>query len=83
MSKINPSGDKELSPKDFVQHPEVVACLETLKLKFGPNFEKLLVSDTLDDQGKASKSTVTVGKDVLEIANAADPTQVVVLKRAK
>ena len=42
-----------------------------------------ITTDTLDDQGKASKSTVTVGKDVLEIANAADPTQVVVLKRAK
>ena len=68
MSKINPSGNKELSPKDFVQHPEVVACLETLKLKFGPNFEKLLVSDTLDDQGHQYVQLVQKGGGVLGVA---------------
>lgn len=43
----------------------------------------VLTADCIDDQGKASQSTVTVGKDQLEISNVADATQVVVLKRAK
>jgi len=68
MSATNPSGNKELSPQDFVQHPEVVACIDTLKLKFGPNFEKLLVSDTLDDQGNQYVQLVQKGGGVLGVA---------------
>jgi hypothetical protein len=41
----------------------------------------VLTADCLDDQGKASQSKVTVGKDRLEIANTANPDEVVFLKR--
>lgn len=42
----------------------------------------VLTADCLDDLGKASQSKVTVSRDRLEIANSANPDEVVVLKRA-
>jgi hypothetical protein len=44
---------------------------------------EVLTADCRDDQGKTSQSTITVGRNQLEISNVADPTQVVVLKRSK
>jgi NTE family protein len=67
MSKIQPSGP-QLSPKDFVEHPEVVSCINQLKKKFGDNFENLIVSDVLDDQGRQYVHLVQKGGGVLGVA---------------
>jgi NTE family protein len=65
--KIQASGP-QLLPKDFTQHPEVVSCINELKKKFGDNFEKLIVSDTLDDQGHQYVNLVQKGGGVLGVA---------------
>ncbi|HLK27462.1 MAG TPA: patatin-like phospholipase family protein [Puia sp.] len=66
-AKIQPSGP-QLSPNDFLKHPEVVACINKLKNKFGENFEKLIVSDVLDDQGRQYVQLVQKGGGVLGVA---------------
>ncbi len=43
----------------------------------------VLTADCIDDQGKVIQSRVTVAKDRLEIANVADPAEVVVLRRVR
>jgi len=66
-SKIQPTGP-QLSPKDFVSHPDVVACIDQLKKKFGDKFENLLVSDTLDENGHQYVNLVQKGGGVLGVA---------------
>ena len=57
-----------ITPKDFAQRPEVQKCLSALKAKFGANFEKLLVSDTLDGEGHQYVNLVQKGGGVLGVA---------------
>ncbi|HVM90053.1 MAG TPA: patatin-like phospholipase family protein [Puia sp.] len=66
-SKIQASGP-QLSPENFIRHPEIVACIDELKEKFGENFEKLVVSDTLDDKGHQYVNLVQKGGGVLGVA---------------
>lgn len=40
----------QLRPEDFTNHPDVRACIARLKEKFGDNYERLCVSDTLGAQ---------------------------------
>jgi NTE family protein len=68
MPAIDPTVNTELSPMDFVRHPGVIGCIETLKLKFGQNFEKLLVSDTIDQNGNQYVNLVQKGGGVLGVA---------------
>src|ERR1700692_35125 len=68
MPAIDPTVNEELSPMDFVRHPGVIGCIETLKLKFGQNFEKLLVSDTIDQNGNQYVNLVQKGGGVLGVA---------------
>ena len=66
-TKIQPAGP-QLAPKDFVRHPEVVSCINELKKKFGDGFEKLNVSDTLDEDGHQYVNLVQKGGGVLGVA---------------
>ncbi len=68
MSVANQPGKVKLSPKDFIQHPEIDSCLETLKQKFGQHFENLDVSDTLDEQDHQYVNLVQKGGGVLGVA---------------
>lgn len=57
-----------LSNEDFTQHPKVLQCIADLKSKFGENFERLLVSDTLDEQGHQYVNVVQKGGGILGVA---------------
>jgi NTE family protein len=59
---------KEIDPESFVNHPQVLDCLNTLREKFGENYEHLLVSDTLDDQNHQYVHLVQKGGGVLGVA---------------
>jgi len=62
-SKVN-----NLTNEDFTRHPEVLKCLAALKKKFGENFERLIVSDTLDEQGHQYVNVVQKGGGILGVA---------------
>ncbi len=57
-----------LSNEDFTQHPKVLECIADLKSKFGENFERLIVSDTLDEQGHQYVNVVQKGGGILGVA---------------
>ena len=42
---------RQKKPSEYINHPEVLACIQKLKEKFGDKYERLIVSDTLDDEG--------------------------------
>lgn len=60
--------NKSLTVEDFIQHPDVLELIAKLKEKFGDNFEKLIVSDTLDAEGNQYVHLVQEGGGVLGIA---------------
>lgn len=57
-----------IKPENFTQDPAVVQCIRDLKNKFGENFENLLVSDTLDEEGHQYVSIVQKGGGILGVA---------------
>ena len=57
-----------MEPDHFTSHPEVIQCIDDLKKKFGDKFEKLIVSDTLDDEGHQYVNIVQKGGGVLGVA---------------
>ncbi|WP_018627145.1 patatin-like phospholipase family protein [Niabella aurantiaca] len=59
---------KKLTVNDFLQSPEVLAQLEKLKSVFGENGEKLVLSDTLDEEGHQYVNLVQKGGGVLGVA---------------
>ncbi len=68
MKKSLKKQNKEVNPDHYTQHPEVLKCIAELKNKFGENYESLLVSDTLDDQGHQYVNLVQKGGGVLGVA---------------
>lgn len=64
----NNIGNKKLTPSDYINHPEVVQCIQSLKSRFGENFENLIVSDTLDEEGHQYANLVQKGGGVLGVA---------------
>ena len=59
---------KKLSPEDFTNHPDVIACMEELQQIFGKGKLPLIVSDVLDDDGHQYVNLVQKGGGVLGIA---------------
>jgi NTE family protein len=59
---------EKIRPEEFVNAPEVRACMEELKSAFGDQFEKLLVSDVLDQKGHQYVNLVQKGGGVLGVA---------------
>ena len=58
----------KIRPDDFVKAEEVQACLQELKTSFGEHFEKLLISDVLDQEGNQYVNLVQKGGGVLGVA---------------
>jgi len=61
-------GKQPLTPDQFTNDPDVIACVNELKKKFGDDYKKLTVSDTYDDQGHQYVNLVQKGGGVLGIA---------------
>ncbi|MDN3579226.1 patatin-like phospholipase family protein [Mucilaginibacter flavus] len=59
---------KKLKPEDYYNHPDVTGSLKKLQEKFGANYNSLIVSDTLDDDGHQYVNLVQKGGGVLGIA---------------
>ncbi len=68
MKVSSASKTNNLSNEDFIKHPKVVKCITDLKEKFGEHFEKLVVSDTLDEQGHQYVNVVQKGGGILGVA---------------
>ena len=64
------AGIKPLSPDDFTNQPAVLAALDKLKAKFGPDYKGLIVSDTLDEAGNQYVDLIQKGGGVLGVALA-------------
>jgi NTE family protein len=58
----------KIRPEDFIKSNEVQACLQELKTAFGDHFEKLLVSDVMDQSGNQYVNLVQKGGGVLGVA---------------
>lgn len=58
----------KLLPVDFTNAPEMLACIKELKKTFGDNYERLNISDTVDDEGHQYVNLVQKGGGVLGIA---------------
>lgn len=52
----------------YVQHPQVLAIIEQMQARFGSNYEDLIVSDLLDEQGHQYVNLVQEGGGVLGVA---------------
>ncbi len=59
---------KKLSPEDFINHPEVIACIANLNREFGEGKRAFIVSDVTDDEGHQYAHLVQKGGGVLGIA---------------
>lgn len=59
---------KNLSPDDFINHSEVLLCIEKLNQTFGEGKRPFIVSDVLDDDGHQYVHLVQKGGGVLGIA---------------
>lgn len=59
---------QQTAPEYFTAAPEVTAVLEALKNRFGQNFQDLIVSDTLDKDGRQYVHLVQEGGGVLGVA---------------
>ncbi len=68
MKKSTTKQSRGTNPDHYTQHPEVLKCIADLKAKFGNDFEKLLVSDTLDEEGHQYVNLVQKGGGVLGVA---------------
>lgn len=58
----------DLTTDDFINHPEVVNCLEQLKTVFSKNGRPFIVSDVYDDEGNQYVNLVQKGGGVLGVA---------------
>ena len=67
MEKVSANKNQK-SPSDYTNHEKVLDCLKKLKTQFGENYERLLVSDTLDDEGHQYVNLVQKGGGVLGVA---------------
>ena len=63
-----PANKNQKSPSDYTNHEKVLDCLKQLKTQFGENYERLLVSDTLDAEGHQYVNLVQKGGGVLGVA---------------
>ena len=68
MEKVIPGEQNKITAETYTQNPDVLQCIADLKQKFGENFETLIVSDTLDDQGHQYVNLVQKGGGVLGVA---------------
>lgn len=66
--KTTAEHSSQIKPEHFTQHPDVLKCIADLKAKFGENFENLVVSDTMDEQGHQYVNLVQKGGGVLGVA---------------
>ena len=62
------TGKPKLTTASFTEDKRVQQCLAALKEKFGENYERLIVSDVLDDAGHQYVNLVQKGGGVLGIA---------------
>ena len=60
--------DKSIDIKEFTNDARIMACIAKLKGQFGENYERLIVSDTLDKAGNQYVDLVQKGGGVLGIA---------------
>ena len=65
-SSVRKAGN--INNSDFTRHPKVLKCIADLKEKFGENFERLIVSDTLDEHGHQYVNVVQKGGGILGVA---------------
>jgi NTE family protein len=68
MKQAPNNQNTNIKPEHFTQHPETLQCIADLKNKFGENFEGLIVSDTLDEQGNQYVNLVQKGGGILGVA---------------
>jgi NTE family protein len=68
MSNQNKTYAPRLNISDFTQNPDVLKCIADLKSKFGDHFERLQISDTLDDNGNQYVNLVQKGGGVLGVS---------------
>ena len=59
---------KKLSPEDFINHPDVLACIGNLTQEFGEGKRPFIVSDIIDEDGHQYAHLVQKGGGVLGIA---------------
>lgn len=59
---------KKLSPEHFINHPDVIACIENLNQTFGEGNRPFIVSDVIDEEGHQYVHLVQKGGGVLGIA---------------
>jgi NTE family protein len=52
----------------YIQHPRVLEIIMQMKQKFGENYERLVVSDLIDDEGNQYVNLVQEGGGVLGVA---------------
>src|SRR6516164_3375147 len=57
-----------LKPEAFISNAEVEQCLNELRLQFGNQFEKLIISDTFDEHNHQYVNLVQKGGGVLGVA---------------
>lgn len=62
------SSKKSISTEDFINHPEVISCLDQLQKAFPPGGRKFIVSDVYDDHGHQYVNLVQKGGGVLGVA---------------
>lgn len=60
--------NQKVPPEFFTQAPEVTAVLQALKDRYGPDYQNLIVSDTLDKDGHQYVHLVQEGGGVLGVA---------------
>ena len=59
---------KKLSPEDFINHPDVLNCINNLNQEFGKGKRPFIVSDVIDEDGHQYAHLVQKGGGVLGIA---------------
>ena len=59
---------KKLSPGDFTDHPDVIACIDNLSKEFEAGKHAFIVSDVTDEEGHQYVHLVQKGGGVLGIA---------------
>lgn len=59
---------KELTTKDFINHPDVLNCISRLETEFAKDKRPFIVSDVYDDEGNQYVNLVQKGGGVLGIA---------------
>ena len=71
MSKQVPGNKpdkKTLATEDFINHPDVINCIQQLEAAFPRDGRPFIVSDVLDEQGNQYVNLVQKGGGVLGVA---------------